>query len=130
MSISYTISKLLRVLAGAAISLVCCISCTGCSSRVDQADIADLDSQHPAFRAVALHKVAHENNTDYLARQIELLADEDPAVRFYAISSLKELTGTDNGYHYQHSSDSRRAAIRKWQLWLSERERLTLQQQE
>ncbi len=129
MSISYTNCKLMWVL-NAAIWLACCINCTGCSTRVDQADMSDINSQHPAFRAVALHKIAQQNNTDYLARQIELLADEDPAVRFYAICSLKELTGTDNGFHYQHSSDSRRAAIRKWQIWLSERETISALQQE
>ena len=91
----------------------------GCGRPVNQAEISDMNSEHPAFRAVALHKTVEQGNTDHLAQQVELLADEDPAVRFYAIMSLKKLTGTDNGYNYSYDASRRREAIERWQQWLT-----------
>ena len=94
------------------------ISISGCYKPVSDADISDLDSKYPTFRAVALHRTAQSGDMEHLARQVELLSDEDPAVRFYAIMSLKKLTGTDNGYDYRNSPSLRQQAIDRWEKWL------------
>ena len=98
------------------------VSCllAGCSRGLDESKMSDIDSSVPAFQVSAMHKVAEAGNYEYLSRQIELLADEDSVVRFYAIMSLKKLTGTDNGYNYRYDAGRRYAAIKRWHKWLEE----------
>ena len=94
---------------------------TGCGGRgVDESRISDIESDLPTFQISAMHKAAQAGNYDYLAEQIELLSSEDSAVRFYAIMSLKKLTGTDNGYNYMHDSARRYEAVKRWRKWLAE----------
>ncbi len=80
----------------------------------------DIDSLHPTFQVLAMQKSAEMEVPANLSRQVELLASEDPAVRFYAILSLKRLTGTDNGYNYRHDPAKRRESIAIWKTWLVE----------
>lgn len=45
---------------------------------------------------------------------VELLNDEDRAVRFYAIEALHQITGKDYGYKYQDRAELRAEAVARW----------------
>ena len=45
---------------------------------------------------------------------VDLLEDDDQAVRFYAIGSLRRITGTDCGYDFKTNAYCRLEAIRRW----------------
>src|SRR5262249_19040992 len=51
---------------------------------------------------------------DQVPRLVNLLEDDDPAVRMYAILSLRRLTGQDFGYHYYDSDAERAVAVARW----------------
>ena len=92
----------------------------GCGRGLDEAEVSDINSPLPSYKAAAMHKVAQSGSYEYIEEQIQLLADEDFAVRFYAIMSLKRLTGTDNGYNYRHDASRRNEAIKRWHKWLED----------
>ena len=51
------------------------------------------------------------------------LDSDDPAVRFYTIQALRELTGQDFGYDYtDDDEEERKPAIGQWRAWLSEQQ--------
>ncbi len=99
--------------------LIFCFS-GGCNRGLDKTEMSDIDSGVPAFQVSAMHKVAEAGNYEYLSRQIDLLEDEDAGVRFYAIMSLKKLTGTDNGYNYRYDAGRRYEAVKTWRKWLAD----------
>ncbi len=108
-------SSLLLILAVVQLAVV-----GGCGRGVHEAEVSDIEGKYPAFQAAAMYKAAKEDNREYLARQVELLGDDDAAVRFYAIMSLKKMTGTDNGYNYRYDAVRRREAIERWKEWIGQ----------
>jgi hypothetical protein len=53
-----------------------------------------------------------------IAHLVDDLDDDDPAIRFYAITALRELTGQDMDYRYFDDERARRQAIERWRQWL------------
>ena len=52
---------------------------------------------------------------------VGLLSDAEREVREAAVESLFSLTGDDFGYEPDAPQEERRAAVRRWESWLSNR---------
>jgi hypothetical protein len=62
-------------------------------------------------------------NDPKVARQfVKDLDSDDPAVRFYAIKRLEEITGNSFGYRYYDDEIERAPAIAQWKKWLADRD--------
>jgi hypothetical protein len=92
----------------------------GCS-KPDKPSIysADPSLKIPALKTEDLH------DTKALRQMVRDLDNDDPAVRFYTINKLKEITGNTFGYRYYDDEVRRKPALTKWQQWLAEREGTT-----
>ena len=77
----------------------------------------DFDSGNPSSNIYAMVEAANSGDTTSIPRIIEYLDSADPAVRFVAILSLRDLTGQDLGYHYYDKRRDRREAILRWIDW-------------
>lgn len=74
----------------------------------------DLDSPNPYERARAVVASAESDGGRVTHRLVNLLSDEDPAVRMYAILALERLTGRTYEYQYWESPAQRQRAIHRW----------------
>jgi len=97
----------------------------GCSAPTSSLTLADLESPDPAVRIQAI-KWAGENK---IAQAVPLLVDRlqepDTSVRFFAIVSLKKITGTDHGFDYKANPAQRGQAVRRWREMLAEQKQNT-----
>lgn len=78
----------------------------------------DLSSRYPVDRARAVVKLAEAGDVSAVHRLVELLDDDDAAVRMYAILALQRLTGQSYGYAYYGSQQQRSEAIQRWRAAL------------
>ncbi|MHC4620969.1 MAG: HEAT repeat domain-containing protein [Planctomycetota bacterium] len=84
--------------------------------------LSDLESPNPTVRIMAI-KWAGDNKVSAAVPQlVDLLEDEDPSVRFYAIEGLRRITGTDNGYDYKSAALQRAAAVKRWRKLVDQNE--------
>jgi len=90
----------------------------GCGSR-PKPDVNDPD---PAAKVPGMYKAVREKDLTTRQRLIADLSSDDPAVRFYAIHSLEQLTGESFGYLYYAPDEQRDAAVAKWKKWLADQE--------
>jgi len=92
---------------------------TGCNGPFDRKmELKDLDNPDSAVRVMAI-KWAGENKLSMAVPQlVDLLQHEDKSVRFYAIGSLKRITGTDNGFDYKTDPEKRAAAVQRWREFI------------
>jgi hypothetical protein len=83
-----------------------------------------LASNDPALKIPAMKEVAreHDENAKTLHQLVKDLDSDDPAVRFYAINTLKELTGNTFDYRYYDDEIERVPALKRWNEWLAQRE--------
>lgn len=65
-------------------------------------------------------EAAAKGDKSHVDRMVEALEADDPAVRFYAIQSLRKLTGQDLGYVYYKEPAERQPAVARWKRWLSD----------
>jgi hypothetical protein len=84
-----------------------------------------LDEPDPTGRIPAIRQKALSGDTRQLERLVDALDDDDPAVRFYAIRALQELTGNSFDYDYYDDELERRPALQEWQAWLAARNATT-----
>jgi hypothetical protein len=82
---------------------------TGCGSHDSRFQSID-----PLQRAEAAVRAADAGQPDAVHELVSLLDDNDSAVRFYAIQSLRRLCGQDFGYRYFAPEAERAAAVRRW----------------
>jgi hypothetical protein len=75
---------------------------------------SDPDRLVPAIKIGVRTKDPHI--IPYLVKDLD---SDDPAIRMYSIDGLQRLTGQDFGYVYFACADQRRAAVARWQEWLS-----------
>ncbi len=75
---------------------------------------AALNAEQPADRINAIRHAADIHDRSVIGILVDRLADEDEAVRFYAILALERLTGTRLGYRYQAPQREREKAIERW----------------
>ena len=95
----------------------------GCDSPLNhKMDLSDLGSPNPTVRIMAI-KWAGDNKVSAAVPQlVNLLQDEDPSVRFYAIEGLRRITGTDHGYDYKTAPHIRAEAVKRWRNFLEQSE--------
>jgi hypothetical protein len=100
-------------------------SAAGCGVAPDRASgdlMRDLAHPDPHVRLDAAVRASSDDQSELLPRilprLIELLDDEDDAVRMMAGHSLCRLTGADLGFKPYGSLAERAEAIDRWRRWL------------
>lgn len=110
--------------AGAALALLLAVgmlaACGETSRRVVQPE-EDLVHPHAGVRMRAVGEVRRAGGTEHVPALIELLDDDDPAVRLATGSTLVELTGHDTGYEPWAGPAERRAQVEVWRAWWKSR---------
>lgn len=79
----------------------------------------DLVDPNPTRRLEAVSEVGRGRNGEYVATLIEMLDDDDPAVRLAAGSALAGLTGRDTGYVAYAGPQERRRQVVEWRSWFA-----------
>jgi ferric-dicitrate binding protein FerR (iron transport regulator) len=87
--------------------------------RYIQSDLSGKDPRKRTYAAELLPRIANPASTPYF---IELLSDPDPEIRVIAASTLKRLTGVDQGipatnWRELNSPASRVAPVERWNSW-------------
>jgi hypothetical protein len=80
----------------------------------------DLGSPDPAARIRAIRQVADRQDHAAVPLLVNRLEDEDDAVRFYAITALVRMTGTDQGYKFYAPESERLEAVKRWRRFIHE----------
>jgi hypothetical protein len=88
--------------------------CAGAGPTV----VAGLQSEDPTQRIKSAVQAGESKDTNAAPLLVDRLSDSNSDVRFYAILSLRKITGTDMGYHYYDSPGQREQAIGRWRQWL------------
>jgi hypothetical protein len=106
-------------LALAVVAGLCCCA-AGCFGGGREP--ARLSSNNPGSKIPAIKKAAADcdpSDTETAQQLVKSLESEDPAVRFYAIRGLQNLTGETFGYvWYGGDERGRRDAMEKWKQWV------------
>ena len=90
-----------------------------CTAPKEPASVAHDD---PSVKIRGMKKAARENDMAAIRQLVKDLDSDDPAVRFYAIHSLNDLTKQDFGYRYYFDEDQRREPLARWREWLTQQE--------
>jgi HEAT repeat protein len=77
----------------------------------------DLRDPSSTRRVQAVSEVRRQRAAEHVPALIELLDDEDPAVRLVAGAALVDLTGRDTGYRPQADPAERRRQVEDWRRW-------------
>lgn len=77
-----------------------------------------IDSDDPDLKIQAIHRDSCRKNTADVPTMVRYLNDDDPAIRFYAIQALRNMTHEDFDYRFYEDDDQRKPAIARWQAWL------------
>lgn len=73
----------------------------------------------PAVKIPAIKMTAKLHDRSAVAQLVEDLDSDDPAVRFYSIRALRDLTGETFEYRYYDDDLERRPALERWRAWLA-----------
>lgn len=92
----------------------------GCRSGTKRPGLEDLKDPLPVRRIRAIKWAGQSMQTRAVPDLVDNLDHDDPAVRFYAIASLRQITAQTYGYDYKADSGSRREAIARWRRAISE----------
>lgn len=92
----------------------------GCLPSQQDPAAADFRANDTPSRVPAIVGAADSDAPEELAELVRALADKDPAVRLFAIQSLRQRTGQTLGYRYYEPSDKRQAAVDRWHAWLAD----------
>ena len=68
----------------------------------------------------AIKNAGDAKDRSAIPRLVQDLSDNDPAIRFAAITALQKITGQTFDYRYYDDQDTRRPAVQRWQQWLKE----------
>ena len=104
-----------RRIAAASIGCAAAIAAAGCNQVGPS-----YDDPTPEARLGAIRDTATHGSTQDIPRLIENLSADDASVRFAAITELRRLNGTTNGYDYRSLEPERVAAINRWKDWLAQ----------
>ena len=97
-------------------SLCCCAG--GCSLFGGGREPISITSRDPASRIPAIKKAVSARDSQTAQHLVKSLESDDPAVRFYAIRGLQDLTGETFGYVWYADDQNRGEALEKWRHWL------------
>ena len=101
--------------------LLCTSACGGCFAP----EKPSLSSNDPSLKIPAIRTSAKQRDEKAIHQLVADLDSDDPAVRFYAITALREITGKTFDYRYYQDEIRRRPALERWQDWLAQREGTT-----
>ena len=79
-----------------------------------------ITSRDPASRIPAIKKAVSARDSQTAQHLVKSLESEDPAIRFYAIRGLQDLTGETFGYVWYADDPNRGEALEKWRRWLGQ----------
>ena len=99
--------------------LTVAVGIPACTAPKEPASVAHDD---PSVKIRGMKKAARERDMASIRQLVKDLDSDDPAVRFYAIRSLSDLTKQDFGYRYYFDEDQRREPLSRWREWLAQRE--------
>jgi hypothetical protein len=94
--------------------LAVCLIVGACSPREDRS----IGAVDPLNSIPAIQDAARTKDRHAIPALVRQLDSDDPALRFYAIQALRDLTGQIFGYHYFDSAEERRPAVHAWQEWM------------
>jgi hypothetical protein len=77
----------------------------------------DLHDPNPSVRAQAASEVGRLGSVEHVPAVIELLDDEDPAVRVMAGRTLADLTGRRDTTRAYAAPDDLRRQVEDWRAW-------------
>jgi hypothetical protein len=89
--------------------------CIGCQAPRGPVSI---NSDDPDLKILAMKQDVNRKDARDVPTMVDDLESDDPAIRFYAIQSLRRLTGDDFGYRFYEDDDQRAPALAQWQAWL------------
>ena len=92
----------------------------GCQSAPGPAGLETLSDPDPLVRVSAIKWAGENKVTDAVEPLVDCLADEESAVRFFAIQALVKITGQDHGYDYKDDARRRLQAIERWRQSIEE----------
>ena len=104
-----------RVLSGF-LTIAALTSMGGCFGG--DGPVVSLKSDEAAGRIPAMQQAAKRKDKSAYPDLIANLNDDDPAVRFYAIESLRRMTGQTLGYRYFEDETHRQESVQRWKDWL------------
>ena len=76
--------------------------------------LAELEHPEVAVRIRAIKWAGENRVSEAVPLLVDRLSEQDPSVRFFAIGSLRRITGTDHGYDYKANATRRSAAVARW----------------
>lgn len=79
----------------------------------------------PTVKIPAYKQAVRKKDRAAVQQLVTDLDSDDPAVRFYAIQSLRRLTGETFGYRYYDGDETRRPAVQEWRQWAAAGEKAT-----
>jgi hypothetical protein len=83
-------------------------------------DPKSIKSDNAASAVPAIKDAADAGDRTAIPRLIDDLDDNDPAIRFAAITALQKMTGQSFDYNYYDDAPDRQAAVQRWRQWLAE----------
>jgi hypothetical protein len=83
-------------------------------------DPKSIKSDNAPSAIPAIKDAAVKNDRTAIPRLIQDLDDNDPAIRFAAITALQQMTGETFDYEYYQCTEDRRPAVKRWHQWLAE----------
>ena len=89
---------------------------TGCGGPPPVKDVSNPD---PSGKIPAIVQAAKKGDRRVLNQLVKDLDNDDPAVRFYAIRTLEQLTGERLGFVYFDDEVERKPALARWSQWLA-----------
>lgn len=75
------------------------------------------DSPGPVARLLAVSDAAAARDRSKVPNLIESLEHPDPAVRFLAAATLRDITGETMGYRPHDPEPERAKAVERWREW-------------
>lgn len=91
----------------------------GCTLPKAQRNLTDTD---PTSKIPAIKLAADGDQHAAIEQLVADLDSDDPAIRFYAIRALRDLTGETFDYQYYDDEVERQPALARWQEWLRQRD--------
>jgi HEAT repeat protein len=117
-------SRVSRPAAAILTIATCCVAALAAGSSVSctaPRPPVSIQNEDTDIKVLAIKKAVREKDKSAIPKLVEELSSDDPAVRFYAIEALEELTGQTLDYKYYQDDEGRKEAVEKWKKWVGER---------
>ena len=107
-----------RKFSGLFFVLLMVLAFAGCESQERWQEAANLESSDSTVVIMAIKQAGDSKESAAIPQLVDCLQNEDESVRFYAAEALRRITGTDRGYDYKDSLQTRTAAVERWRDFL------------